>query len=85
MPVTLFFGDGRVESFPTATMVEEHEGHIHVCRYSPQLTLDWMAILPAAGITLAQVYAHGTLQRVVTGDRAARQTATATPPLSTSD
>ena len=85
MPVTLFFGDGRVEDFPTATMAEAHNGHIHVSRYSPQVTLDWIAILPMAGITLAQVYARGTLQRVVTGDRTAQLTAAALPPLPTSE
>ena len=81
MSVTLFFDDGRIEDFPTATMAEEHDGQVHVLRCSPQLTAEWIAVLPVAGITLAQVYAAGTLQRVVTGDRAAQLiAATPSPP-----
>ena len=83
MAVTLFLGDGRIEDFPTATIAEEHDGYFHVMRYSPRLTLEWIASFPAADVTLAQVYASGSLQRVVTGDRSTQRGAVAIPPPST--
>jgi hypothetical protein len=69
MAVILFFHDGQIAEFPSATTAETHHGLIHVLHFNQQtLALELVKAFTVADVALAQVFEYGTLTKVLTLD-----------------
>ena len=66
MSVTLFFRDGRIAEFPSATTAEKRAELIYLLHVGPEtLTLESVQAFNALEVALAHVYEHGTLTKVI--------------------
>ena len=70
MAVTVYLDDGHVEEFSCATLAERRDGRLYVLRYTPHLTLEWIATFAAKHVCFAHVHLHRDgPTRVMAGDR----------------
>jgi hypothetical protein len=66
MAVTLFFHDGQIAEFPSATTAEKCDGLIHVLHFNPQtLALERVEVFEASDVALTEVFVHGDLRKVI--------------------
>ena len=71
MAVTLFFRDGQIAEFPSATTAEKRDGLIHVLHFNQQtIALESVTAYTVADVALAQVFESGTLTKVIVLDGA---------------
>jgi hypothetical protein len=69
MPVTLFFANGSIQEFPTATMARNHDGTLQLVRYNGATReVEPLETFLATEVAVAQVYEDGVLRAVVIGD-----------------